>query len=380
MGDTPKTDDNPVLKIYEKIKNLKEKYIVGALFTLIVLTIIGLILFFYSLSSLEQTTCAKFNKDYSELNGKLHSMNNAESFNYLFRDYYIKTAYNACNTSKNKHSVVSTCALRDLIKQGVRGLDFQVYSIDDQPVIAASATDKFTVKETYNYVPFKDALRVIKNYAFSSGSCPNPDDPLIIHFRFYSRNQSMYKALAKTLETENNGLLLGPKYRNEYGGKNLGEVPVKDLKRKIIIIVNNQDTTFRDVKDFYQYVNMTSGSIFMRMYTTDQIRNTPSLQELRNYNKKNMTFIVCDNVESPTNPSGIACRKMGCQLIGMRFSERNVSFVEQEEFFNDNGTAFVLKPADLRFVQKYIPKPKPQNPKLGFQTRAIVAPGMNFNI
>jgi len=45
------------------------------------------------------------------------------------------------------------------------------------------------VKETYNYVSLPDALQIINNNAFSGGSCPNPNDPLILHFRIQSNNE-----------------------------------------------------------------------------------------------------------------------------------------------------------------------------------------------
>ena len=83
--------------------------------------------------------------------------------------------------------MVSTCALRNVIKDGVRGLDFEIYSINNQPVVGTSTIDKYTVKEVYNRVYFKDAMGVIANYAFSRGSCPNPDDPIVIHLRFMSK-------------------------------------------------------------------------------------------------------------------------------------------------------------------------------------------------
>ena len=60
---------------------------------------------------------------------------------YMFRDYYIRTAYNACCTGQ-WHSVVSTYALRDVIKQGARCLDFEIYSLQDQPVVATSTLIK----------------------------------------------------------------------------------------------------------------------------------------------------------------------------------------------------------------------------------------------
>ena len=41
----------------------------------------------------------------------------------------------------------------------------------------------------YNKVDFSEALQIVNNYAFSGGSCPNPNDPIILHFRISSNNE-----------------------------------------------------------------------------------------------------------------------------------------------------------------------------------------------
>ena len=66
----------------------------------------------------------------------------------------------------------------------MRGLDFEIFSINDQPVVATSTSDSFYVKETFNYIPFVEAMDVINNYAFASSTAPNPTDPIIIHLRY----------------------------------------------------------------------------------------------------------------------------------------------------------------------------------------------------
>jgi hypothetical protein len=43
-------------------------------------------------------------------------------------DYYIKSAYNACSGGNYKNGFVNICNLKSVLKQGVRGLDFEIYS------------------------------------------------------------------------------------------------------------------------------------------------------------------------------------------------------------------------------------------------------------
>ena len=86
-----------------------------------------------------------------------------ETYNHNLRDYYIKAAYNCCNPGDVANSYVDTCALKNAIKQGARCLDFAIYSVDNNPVVASSTSNSYDVKDTYNSVPFKTAMEVVNN-------------------------------------------------------------------------------------------------------------------------------------------------------------------------------------------------------------------------
>jgi hypothetical protein len=365
--------------VIDKVKNVKEQSIVIVLAIMIVGIIVSLVIFYYRIFTLEDRKCDQYDEMYPSVNSHMRSIDNSESFKFMFRDYYIKTAANCCSTGKIKNSMVSTCGLRNVIKDGVRGLDFEIYSMDNQPVVGTSTLDKYTVKEVYNRVYFKDALGVIINYAFSRGSCPNPDDPIVIHLRFMSNNREMYENMADIFKQHENRLL-GNKYNFENNYENFGETPLLRLKQKIVIAVCNTNKFYRDVKPFYKYVNVASGSMFMRYLTNTQVRNVPSVEELIKYNKQNMSIVIPDRELDSPNPGSVASRKMGIQLAAMQYQKNDTSLQEIREFFNRANTAFVLKPENLRFVQKYIAAPKKQDPKLSFSTRSAHAQGMKFDI
>ena len=102
---------------------------------------------------------------YGTINGKLGSIdvNNAE-YQYALRDYYIKSAYNACSGGKYKNDYVDTCVLKNLIKQGVRGLDFEIYSLNNQPIVATSTIpNNFFIKESNDSIPFSNVFESIIN-------------------------------------------------------------------------------------------------------------------------------------------------------------------------------------------------------------------------
>ena len=369
-----------------KLLNMKDNNVVLAfsVITILIIIIIIFVYFYYSGSIFTDGMMERdrnyMNTTYGTLNGKLRSIQSEnEMYQYPLRDYYIKSAYNACSGGDYKNSYVDIGILKDLLKQGVRGLDFEIYSIDDKPVIATSTSNNYFVKETFNSVPFSDVINVIRDYAFANSTAPNPFDPIILHLRIKSTNQKMYSNFAKLLESNNN-ILMDKRYSFEYYGKNFGSVKLSDMAGKVVIIVDRSNTSFMESEAFYEYVNMTSKSVFSRALHYYDIINTPDMEELIGYNKLNMTIGMPDKGSDPENPSSITMRTYGIQMLAMRYQNVDPNLEENDTFFNEAGRAFVLKPENLRYIPETIEAPPAQDPALSFATRTISSDFYKFEI
>jgi len=363
-----------------QILNLKENTISTIIFVSIIFIIILAICYYLYKKNLNSRECKFMTNIYGTLNNKIKPIDSKyKTFNNNLLDYYIKTSYNCCSGGNYKNDYVNTCNLINVLKQGCRGLDFEIYSIDDNPVVATSTSNNYYVKETYNYVKFSDVMNILSNYAFSQSTSPNYTDPIIIHLRILSNNQKMFNKFAQVFESYNN-LLLGKKYSYENHGNNIGNIPILNLKGKIVVVVDKSNTSFLDNQPFLEYVNITSNSIFMRALHYYDIKNTPDINELQNYNKQNMTIAMPDIGSNPPNPSGIVVRETGCQFIAMRYQYIDQYIEENISFFDENGFAFVLKPERLRYIPVILPDPIPQKPELSYETRNISSKYYNFNI
>lgn len=355
------------------------KFVVIILLVFIFIIVATALYYLYYMINLDAKECKIMDSIYSEGNKYLHSLNFADpDCQYTLKDYYIKTAYNCCSGGSYRNDFVDICNLKNIIKQGVRGLDFELYSIEEQPVVATSTDSNYNIKETYNYVKFSDVMSTIMSYAFSTGTSPSPNDPIIIHLRIKSSNQNMFNNLAGIFRA-NSWRLLGPEYGSENRvcdnntdqcySKNLGNLKLQDLQGKIILIVDRSNTDFMDNTEFYPYVNMTSNSMFMRCLTYYNTQYTPDMNELIEYNKKNMTIVIPDNKPNPENPSGIICRAMGCQMMAIRYELEDTHLQENEIFFNGKGYSFILKPEELRYKPIFIEETPPNNPLLNYAER-----------
>jgi hypothetical protein len=376
MADVEKTTK----QLMDAISNMNDNTVMTILIVIMFLIILISLIYYFYIRNLPSKECKSMDALYSKLDGSIHSLSPSDpNCGYLLRDYYIKSAYNACSGGSYKNDWVEICVLKDLLKQGARGLDFEIYSINDQPVVATSTNNNYHVKETYNSVPFSDVMSVIRNNAFSTATAPNSRDPIIIHLRFKSTNQNMYQNFAKLLEGYDS-LLLGKSYSYENQGKNLGSVKLLDLMGKIVIIVDRSNTAFLECKEFYEYVNMTSNSLFMRALHYYDIAYTHDMNELIEYNKRNMTIGMPDKGANPSNPSAIVLRETGTQMLAMRYQSYDNNLEENDMVFDLAGYAFALKPENLRYVPVTINAPPPQNPKLSYATRSVSSDYYSFKI
>lgn len=361
------------------IKNLDEEFQSYMIMALILIVLIIFICYMIYLNKLKSRECDYMNSLYPSVDGYIKpiSANDPDCSGNLY-DYYIKTAFNACSGGSYKNDFVDTCNLKAVIKQGVRCLDFEVYSLDNVPVVAVSTVDDFYVKETFNSVNFFDVMNVITNYAFSGGTCPNPTDPILIHLRIKSNKPELYTKMADIFFHFNN-FMLGKDYSYEETGNNLGALPLLEFQNKIVLIVDRSNNTFLDNEKFLEYVNLTSNSVFMRCYDYYNIKNNPDTVELTEYNKRNITIVIPDSGPNPPNPSAILCRTYGCQMVAMRYQYVDNYLAENAIFFDEKNYAFALKPLALRYVPVTIETPTPQLEEYSYATRNASTDYYNFN-
>lgn len=324
------------------------------------------------------------NMQQNSLNNILSSINPTANpvYDGPLKNFFVLTAFNCCSVGALQNDFVSTCALTSILKQGVRCLDMEVFSINNEPVVATngptSNTNLYT-KETYNSVPFSSVMSLISQNAFSSTNVPNPSDPLILHLRFSSQNTAMYQNLANIFR-QYDSLFLGTQYSFDNQGENFGDVLLSSLMNKISLIVMNTNSAFMDVPQFLEYVNMFSNGPNMRCLNYYDVINTPDLPELQLYNCANMSIVLPDQQSNVYNPNSSICQEAGCQMVAMQFQQPSDSNLQAYiQFFNQNGTAFALK-TNCPELSISIPDAIPQNPLVSYETRDVSGSNYSFQI
>jgi hypothetical protein len=350
--------------------------------------------------NLDNTNCAiisKSNPKLTQITPLSNKLSVPEYTGKNIRDFYIKTAYNCCASGNFKSDYVSMCALYNVITQGCRCLDFEIYCLNDTPVVAVSSIDQVGVKQSYNFLNVSDVFAEINKYAFSGNTmpsiidgeklqrfCPNPTDPLFLHFRLKTNNVGVINQLAAIIAKTFESKLLPIQFMREANGKNMTKTPIKDLvdniNGKVVIMVETNSNTgsmpiLYQSANMWELTNITTNSVYIHEKRFTDIKNTNSPKEIVDFNRQNMTIVLPDLNENNTNYIYVVPRMLGCQFIAMNFQNNDQNLISYNKFFDDSKSAFVPRPADLLYVPVLIPEPKKLDDALLYSNKKSIKIG-----
>jgi len=306
-------------------------------------------------------------------------------------NFYVASSYNTCCTGEFQNGYVDLKALEAILNHGVRGIDLEIYmSLEGQPIIGAGIhpqinskisckNHKYDSKGTYNHITVNEVFGLIKSIAFTSP--PNSLDPIFINLRIKaSRNKdNLYSILAELINTHFKGSLLGAAYSkegsNKMTGKNLAHTPLKELKKKIIIIVEDFCDDYKQNQKFYPLVNLSATSSAspkgkIRIETGFSVTNSVSISEFKNENKMSLCITYPINnydVATVDNSNWQSHHAYGCQFVFMNYSKLSEESQSGQRIktynkkFRAKGSQIIMKPANLLWGPRKIPMPKPMN-------------------
>ena len=229
----------------------------------------------------------------------------------------VKTAHNCCCSGDFKNDYVDKCALMNCAKNGVRALDFTLYSLHGEPVISASTLLSKKYKEMYNSLPFTKTMTQVKQiFMFDSANCRNINDPLFLIFRIQSANLKLYDKIGDTLQS-----VFG--FANSSGDKiykkkEIETELVSNLMGKVIIFVDITGLTGYESSSLSNITALVFGTM-----TNQIIRETDAydmLETEQKPNETNINILFPDyNPKSTNYDFNTVGLKQQFQFIGMNF-------------------------------------------------------------
>jgi len=302
---------------------------------------IGICIWVYSKSTLKERECERMNYMYPDFAPMTYAKTNLK-----LHEYYIKTAYNCCCPSRAyTHTYVSTCALKNCLRQGARCLDFQIYSFDNKPVIAVSSADDYGVKETYNSIPFSNAMRVINDMAFTIAGSPCYIDPIFLNFRIMSKNPDILSKMADSLKD-----VFGVKLITTSMGDDIGNELLSKYRNKVVVMLDPSYMDTSDAGALQEMIDLPSvkNNTNMRSFRFHGLKSTTNKDELIEYNtysstalQKGLSICLPDLGANPKNPSFEKVREYRCHFAAMCFQLADANLKDYNTVFDTHGTAFV---------------------------------------
>ena len=381
----------------------------SATYTIMSLLIIAFIIFlviswvFYTLSK-KDSACRKLtqiyknNERYKTRSLFSNAMTTDNLKNYfhnpyhcLMKSYYIKTAYNACCGDGYKNNFVNICALEKCIEYGARCLDFEIYSYNGEPIVAASTANNNSIKETYNYIKLTDVLDVLRNRSFRGEFTNCSDDPMFLHFRIMSENKEIYDKFGDYIQRHlignNSDIILDTTQYNYRNNNNflLEHIGVdvvddnnnikKKFQKKFIIMVHTLHGSILSNSKLADYVHLRSGTSTLKCLRYEQLVAAGKKNQLLIDDSNRNLIIVLPNINNKLdNYDAMLPISNGCQFIAMKFQNLDNNLRQYFTMFNNYGNrSFVLKPNHLRI--NLIP---PEDPQEGVTLNEITNNGFRM--
>jgi hypothetical protein len=220
-------------------------------------------------------------------------------------------------------------------------------------------------------------LKHLQTHAFSASNAPNYNDPLFIHLRIQSNDTAIYDRMAEAFESLPPALLLDSQYSYENGGKSLGNVLMSQLSKKMVILVDRSNATYLESKSFCEYVNGASGTAYIRLLRSSDLKNNGDLTELTEFGRTGMTILMPDIGNNPANPNFTQANGAGVQFVAMRLKPMND--YGQVAFFDVALAGIVVKPASLRPIPVQVSVPNP-DPSVSFENKQASGPTWNLPV
>ena len=308
-----------------------------------------------------------------------------DSYQKNLHDYYIKSSYNSCSTGNFQNGWVNLCALENVIKQGCRVLDFEIYQVDGETVVATSNSTKFTEKGTFNSLSIDSVIKLISEKAVSNSlateHCPNPFDPLFLHFRIKTNKIDVYNQLSDVIVKYLDSKLLSNEHSYENQGKNLGLEPLNSLLGKVIIMVDKVNSNHIRSTKMEELVNIMGNTDFLYSLHYNDIVHTTDMGGMINHNTTKMTIGYPNLTSGSQNYNSSIIMQYGVQMPCMCFQTNDNFLKSYTSLFDNAGHAFITKPTKLRAITVKAKESPPINSALSYGYNNYSSSGLyNFNL
>ena len=273
-------------------------------------------------------------------------------------DFYVASAFRPYLGKHQFFNYIDLSITEKIITNGVRSIYVDIFNdhmgIDASPVIS-TGLNKGQWKLSLNTVPFEDLCKLLSAICFNAGYVNNFEDPFILMLNLnVNGNITCLNKIRNSIYTHLRRYLLSNKYT--YGKVNMGQVPMKYLKNKLLIFTSN-GYQHSDLEEFVNYSWEKESLKKISYDALDPDVINPDVikidgETLKNYNKNNITIVTPKEAASFThlftrNYEPHYFWDTGCQIVCMNYQKIDDDYFDHyiKKFKHDS---FIPKPDMLR--------------------------------
>ncbi len=320
--------------IEKKVKELMGNMSSGMMMALLMFVLLFFILLYiFLIVRKKDSNCVRIQSYPSQLMNPLSEEVKQTTLNKT----YVKTAYNCCCTGDFKNDYVGTCALMNCCRQGVRALDFTIYSLHGEPVIAASTLASKRYKEMYNHLPFSKTMSQVKQmFLYDTVNCSNITDPLFLIFRIHSSNLNVYNKMGDILlSLFGDGNASGNKLYVPPAEQPLDTEIISNLIGKVVILVDITGVQGIENTKLYPITALPLGTMNNQVYRESDSYDL--LESGINPNENYVNVLYPDyqpkSVNYDFNTVGL---KQNFQFIGMNYQLKDIYLDAYNQLFTSS--------------------------------------------
>ncbi len=275
---------------------------------------------------------------------------------------FVKTAHDCCCSGDYKNDYVDLCALKNCRNQGARALDFQIYSLKGEPIIASSSISGIKYKEMYNSLDMYTTMKEVKRL-FLTSECSNFSDPLFLIFRVNSSLKATYDKMYSILvEIFGTGSSTGNMIYVNITETELSTITLTNFINKVVICVYSYEQSLFISSTLAQITSLNLTSTDSKIYyETDlldlQLTHTPAATD-DYYSNANILFPnrQASSVNMDFVQPGLY---FGITFMGMNFqhSDNNLTayncFFKQGPFIEKDPTGIANSNGDGTYAPLY---------------------------
>lgn len=275
-------------------------------------------------------------------------------------NFYVSTVTTAGLYFPARGGVISAEAVRTAVLAGARGFVFDVYpdlipAANYAPIVQVVEAGSNWRRISLNQASFASLLRPLVEEAFEIPTRPGHEDPILLYIRFRGKPRAAtFQGVADAIRGISGAYRLDASYGNCRRANTLGQTPLSQLFKKLIVFSNKTSTG----TGFDEVVNAgpADGRPLEVAVSDLKGQSDASRAALVKTTKQNVVWVAPTAEGGEAEKNNVAFKEAqasGIQCVALNFWNNEDTLRAAKAATMFGKSSFVMKPISLRTVPEF---------------------------